>query len=282
MNTEILPSELQKQQQLFDSLRTINGLLVAYSGGTDSAYLAWAAHQALGNRMLAVIADSASLPRTHLQDATAFAQEHSIPFRILETSELEKPEYIRNDASRCFHCKDELFTVMEKERQRLGFTHIAYGRNLDDAGDFRPGQRAALNHHALAPLADAQLGKAEIRRLAQHAGLRIWNKPASACLSSRIQYGQQVTREVLSKIEHAEQALYDLGYQQLRVRVHDELARIEFSQDELSLAMTDLKRISIAVKAAGFRFVTVDCEGYRSGSMNDLLPVEAITAAQGR
>ena len=172
-------------------------LLVAYSGGVDSAFLAWAAHEILGDQMLAVIADSPSLARTHLEDALAFAREAGIPVEVIETRELENPDYARNDAMRCFHCKDELFTVMEQYRATHGFDAIAYGVNIDDQGDFRPGQQAAREHHVLAPLLDAGLGKAEIRELAQQAGLRVWDKPASACLSSRIEYGRPVTPEAL-------------------------------------------------------------------------------------
>jgi uncharacterized protein len=280
--TGLLQGDAERQQALLAALARLDGLLVAYSGGIDSAYLAWAAHQALGERMLAVIADSASLPRTHLADAVAFANEQGIPLRILETSEMERPEYVRNDATRCFHCKDELFTVMEAELTRSGFTYLAYGRNLDDSGDFRPGQKAAANHAALAPLADAGLDKAAIRRLAQAAGLRVWDKPASACLSSRIQYGQPVTRETLAKIERAEDALAKLGFAQVRVRAHNELARIEIAGEDLPRALNPatMRAISDAVHAAGFRFVALDCDGYRSGSMNDLLPAEAIAAAQ--
>ncbi|MBS1815643.1 MAG: ATP-dependent sacrificial sulfur transferase LarE [Acidobacteria bacterium] len=280
VSSPLQSGDLAKQSVLLDHLRALEGLLVAYSGGIDSAYLAWAAHQALGERMLAVLADSASLPRTHLADAVAFANEHNIPLRIVETNELASADYVRNDATRCFHCKDELFTVMKRELERTGFRYLAYGRNLDDARDFRPGQRAAANHKALAPLADAQLDKLSIRRLAQHAGLRLWDKPASACLSSRIQYGQPVTRETLAQIEQAEEALFALGFRQLRVRAHNELARIEFAQQDLQRAFADHLRISEAVKKAGFRFVTIDAEGYRSGSMNELLPAEAITAAK--
>jgi uncharacterized protein len=166
---------------------------VAYSGGTDSAFLAYEAHRALGERMLAVIADSPSLPRGELAAALDFASEHGIPVHILQTRELDDPEYARNDGDRCFHCKDELFTQMEAARVKLGFAQIAYGRNLDDDGDLRPGQRAAAMHNALAPLAEAKLGKQEIRTLAREAGLKVADKPASACLSSRIEYGRTVT-----------------------------------------------------------------------------------------
>src|SRR5580704_15920693 len=175
----------QKHALLLTTLGDLGSLLVAYSGGTDSAYLAYAAHQVLGERMLAVIADSPSLPRAELAAALAFAAEHSIPTHILQTAELENLDYQRNDAQRCFHCKDELFTQMEQLRAQKAFAHIAYGMNLDDRGDFRPGQQAAAQHHAVAPLVTAHLTKPEIRTLAREAGLTLWDKPASACLSSR-------------------------------------------------------------------------------------------------
>src|SRR5579863_10251042 len=196
-----------KESRLREDLQAMGRVLVAYSGGVDSAYLAWAAHRALGADMLAVIADSPSLARTQLSDAIAFANEQGIPVEVISTSELDRPEYARNDGQRCFQCKDELFAVMEKLRAARGFDAIAYGVNLDDQGDFRPGQQAAKQHHVAAPLLQAGLTKQEIRELAHHAGLRIWDKPASACLSSRIEYGRPVTREALAVVEKGEDAL---------------------------------------------------------------------------
>jgi len=276
------PSVLdEKLAHLHACLQELGSILVAYSGGTDSAFLAYAAHQALGDRMLAVIADSASLPRTELAAALAFTAEHGIPTQILATHELDNLDYQRNDSQRCFHCKDELFTQMEQARQRLGFAHLAYGMNLDDRGDFRPGQQAAQQHHAIAPLVTAGLTKAEIRTLAHAHSLRIWDKPASACLASRVEYGRPVTRENLSQVELAEEALHTLGFQQVRVRHHGDLARIEIARGELSRALSidTLDRITAALKPLGFLYVTLDTQGYRSGSMNDVLPASAIQPA---
>lgn len=270
-----------KASALHMLLTELGSLCVAYSGGTDSAFLAYAAHQALGDRMLAIIADSASLPRAELAAALDFTREHGIPTQILHTGELDKPEYIRNDAQRCFHCKSELFTAMEAERQRLGFTHLAYGMNLDDRGEFRPGQKAAALHGALAPLVDAELSKAEIRTLAKERGLRIWDKPASACLSSRIEYGRPVTAEALRQVEGVEDALHALGFAQVRVRHHGEVARIEIARTDLprALSLEVFAQLTAAGKAAGFRYVSLDTEGYRTGSMNDMLPVSALAPA---
>lgn len=266
-----------KSELLQRTLRDLGSLLVAYSGGTDSAYLAFAAHQALPGAMLAVIADSASLPRTELAAALAFTSEHGIPTEILQTEELANPDYQRNDSERCFHCKDELFTQMEEARERLGFRHIAYGMNLDDRAPevaaFRPGQKAAREHGALAPLVSAELTKAEIRALAREAGLRLADKPASACLSSRIAYGLPVTRERLSQVEQAEEALHDLGFPQVRVRHHGDLARIEIAREDLprALSLDALDQITAVLKTLGFLYVTLDTSGYRSGSMNAVL-----------
>jgi len=268
-----------KRATLDQHLRALGRTLIAYSGGVDSAFLAWAAHQVLGSNMLAVIADSPSLARTQLADATAFASEQGIPLEIIVTDELDRPEYARNDSSRCFHCKDELFTGMEEFCARRGFDSVAYGVNLDDQGDFRPGQRAAEQHRVAAPLREAGLTKQEIRELCRAACLRIWDKPASACLSSRIEYGREVTREALSVVEQGEDAIRALGFRQFRVRHHGDIVRIEIAREELERALTaemaaEFTRI---FKALGFKFVTLDLEGFRSGSMNTLLAAEVLT-----
>ena len=272
------PDTASKALQLEAELRLSGRLLVAYSGGVDSAYLAWAAHRALGKNMLAVIADSPSLARTQLSDALSFAAEQGIPVEVIFTAELDRPEYARNDGQRCFQCKDELFTVMEEFRNARGFDAIAYGVNLDDQGDFRPGQQAAKLHRVAAPLLEAGLGKAEIRELARAAGLRIWDKPASACLSSRIEYGRAVTRESLSVVERGEDAIRALGFRQFRVRHHGEMVRIEIAREEMDRALNPAMaaQFTAIFKQLGFQFVTLDLEGFRSGSMNALLPVEQL------
>jgi len=268
----------QKAERLRQILAGRVRLIVAYSGGVDSAFLAWMAHQVLGGQMRAVIADSASLARAHLEGALAFAREREIPVEVVETQEMENPAYIRNDAMRCFHCKDELFTVLERYRETRGFDAIAYGVNADDEGDFRPGQQAARQHHVLAPLLEAGLNKAEIRELARQADLRVWDKPASACLASRLEYGRAVTPEALGVIERGEDALRALGFRQFRVRHHGEIVRIEIAREELPRALTpEMAREFTAVfKGLGFKFVTLDLEGFRSGSMNQLLTTEEL------
>jgi uncharacterized protein len=272
------PDLVAKRAALDDCIRTLGRTLVAYSGGVDSAILAWSAHRVLGGNMLAAIADSPSLARAQLADAIAFAREQGIPLEIIATDELDRPEYVRNDGSRCFHCKDELFTVMQDLCQRRGFDSIAYGVNQDDQGDFRPGQVAAERHQVAAPLLEAGLTKQDIRDLARDAGLRIWDKPASACLSSRIEYGRPVTRAVLSVVEQGEDALRSLGFRQFRVRHHGDIVRIEIAAAELprALAAEMAAEFTRIFKALGFKFVTLDLEGFRSGSMNSLLPASQL------
>ena len=272
------PDLSARSERLEARLRSLGRTLIAYSGGVDSAFLADAAHRVLGENMLAVIADSPSLARFQLEDAVELARERQIPLEIVTTREMERPEYVRNDSARCFHCKDELFTLMEEFRRERGFDCIAYGVNADDQGDFRPGQQAARRHQVAAPLLEAGLGKQEIRELARQAGLRVWDKPASACLSSRIEYGRPVTREALFAVEQGEQALRGLGFRQFRVRHHGQIVRLEIAREELPRALdaqmaAEFTRI---FKALGFTYVTLDLEGFRSGSMNALLPLERL------
>jgi uncharacterized protein len=228
--------------------------------------------------MLAVLADSPSLARRDLEQARAFANDLKMPLHVVATEELERPEYARNDANRCFHCKDELFAVMEALGPKLGFSHIAYGMNADDTRDFRPGQRAAEEHAVLAPLAEAGLTKIEVRALAKTAGYSLWDRPAAPCLSSRVEYGRTVTREVLEQVEKAEESLRQLGFRELRVRHHGEVARVEIARAELprALSMEMMDSISAALRQAGFQYVALDCEGFRSGAMNVVLPADVL------
>jgi len=253
-------------------------VMVAYSGGVDSAFLAGTAHRVLGDKMLAVLADSASLARRDMEQAIAFAGKIGMPLKVVQTEEIDRPEYARNDSNRCFHCKDELFNTMKPLAGELGFTRIAYGMNADDTRDYRPGQRAAEQHEVLAPLADAGLTKLEVRALAKAAGYPVWDRPAAPCLSSRVEYGRTVTREVLEQIEKSEESLRELGFSELRVRHHGELARVEIARGELQRALTleMMDAITAALKRVGYQYVTLDCTGFRSGSMNALLPAEVL------
>ena len=275
---EIIESAGQKLQALEARLRELGKLMVAYSGGVDSAYLAATAHRVLGDKMVAVLADSASLARKDMEQACAFALSLGMPLQVVATEELDNPDYARNDANRCFHCKDELFTTMKALGARLDFSAIAYGMNADDTRDFRPGQRAAKEHEVLAPLAEAGMTKAEVRALAKAAGYSLWDRPAAPCLSSRVEYGRTVTREVLEQVENAEESMRQLGFREFRVRHHGELARVEIARNELprALSMEMLDSITAALKQAGYLYVTIDTTGFRSGSLNAILPIEVL------
>jgi pyridinium-3,5-biscarboxylic acid mononucleotide sulfurtransferase len=268
------PEILQvKQELLFDSLRNLGRVIVAYSGGTDSAYLAWAAHRVLGDNALAITADSASIPASHKHDAEAFALECGFEHRYITTYEFDNANYVKNDKDRCFHCKDELFGRLEAYGAEHGYRHIIYGVNQDDLGDYRPGQRAAKIHQVKAPLVEAGLTKAEIRELSRLAHLSTWDRPAAACLSSRVPYGTPVTVQTIRTIEQGEEAVRALGFRQFRVRFHGELVRIEIAREELPKALTleSAGALTAIFKQLGFLYVTLDLEGYRQGSLNAVL-----------
>jgi uncharacterized protein len=263
----------EKEQALLASLAKLPSLIVALSGGIDSAYLAWAAHQALKDRALSVTAISASYSAFDREHVEAFLNATGARHEFIQTHELENPSYRVNDSNRCYYCKDELFSMLDTLASQRHFAAVAYGVNADDTLDFRPGQRAAAEHRVLTPLLDAQLHKPEIRFLAQRAGLAMWDRPASACLASRLPYGTEVTEERLSLVERGEAALRKLGFRQFRVRLHDKLGRVEVAPDELPRALSAemAAAISAALKDAGFTYVTLDLEGYRQGSLNETL-----------
>ncbi|HKM90723.1 MAG TPA: ATP-dependent sacrificial sulfur transferase LarE [Candidatus Acidoferrales bacterium] len=265
----------EKEARLFVRLGEVASLVVALSGGADSAYLAWAAHRALGERALSVTALSASFPAYDREQVEALVRAAGLQHEFIETQELANPLYTANRADRCYHCKDELFTVLGRLAAERGFAGVAYGINADDTGDFRPGHRAAGEHAVLSPLLDAGLRKAEIRALSRRAGLATWDRPASACLSSRIPYGSEVTPEKLAQIERGESVLRELGFRQFRVRHHGELARIEIAAEEMPRALDAgvAREIGQRLRDIGFLYVTLDLEGYRQGSLNAALKV---------
>lgn len=263
----------EKERCLLANLAETSSLIVALSGGADSAYLAWAAHQVLGKRVLSVTAQSPSFSAYDREQVVGFVLSLGLPHEFIDTHEMENPAYRANAADRCYFCKDELFSALDAMAQNRGFSAVAYGVNADDTLDFRPGHRAATEHRVLAPLLDAALTKAEIRELSRRAGLPTWDRPASACLSSRLPYGTEVTPERLSLVERGEAALRELGFRQFRVRLHDQLARIEISADEMPRALTQEMADQIAhrLKAVGFTYVALDLQGYRQGSLNESL-----------
>jgi len=269
-----IPPELKRKETVLEErLEAAGRLLVAFSGGVDSSYLAYVAHRSLGGDALAVTADSASLPRSHRAMAERFAEEFGIPHRFVSTLEMDKEEYRVNQPDRCYHCKAELFDVLGRLRDRLGFAAVAYGVNTDDMRDFRPGQRAAGERGVLSPFLDAGLSKEEIRVLSRAAGLPTAELPASACLSSRLPYGTRVTPERLRQVDEGEERLRALGFHQVRLRHHGPLARVEVDPSELQRALDPpmAERILKEIKALGFRWVSLDLEGYRSGSLNEVL-----------
>jgi uncharacterized protein len=261
----------QKELRLLSQLSELPSVIVALSGGADSAYLAWAAHRAKGNQALSLTALSPSYSAHDRTVVEEFVSRLGVRHEFIETHEMENPKYRANASDRCYFCKDELFNVLDAIAQERNFAAVAYGVNTDDTLDFRPGHRAASEHRVLAPLLDAGLHKADIRLLSKRAELPTWDRPASACLASRLPYGTEVTPERLALVERGEAVLRDLGFRQFRVRLHDKLARIEIAPDEMSRALSVEMAGSIVarLKAVGFTYIALDLEGYRQGSLNE-------------
>jgi len=266
-----------KLERLQELIRSFGSCLVAYSGGVDSAFLAWVAHDVLGDRSLAVIADSPSLPRREFAEARVLAEQYRIPLRVVRTQEFSNPDYLSNPNNRCYFCKHELFTELAPLARAEGFAVLAYGENASDAGDFRPGAKAATEFEVRAPLKEAGLTKGEIRELSAHFGLPTADKPQMACLSSRVPYGEAVTEQKLGMIERAEYVLRDLGFFDVRVRHHElktgHLARIELGQQEISRIFENKRyeQVENALRQIGYIHVTLDLQGYRRGSLNEML-----------
>ena len=274
--TKLSAALLEKEERLLARLGDAGRVMVAFSGGVDSSYLALIAHRALGSDCLSVTAVSPSYPASHRAMAERIIADFKLAHRFVETHEMESSAYRVNAPDRCYHCKSELFDTMDRLGAELGFDRIAYGVNTDDSSDFRPGQRAADEHGVMAPLQDVGLSKQEIRDLSRAAGLPTADLPASACLSSRLPYGTEVTIERLRQVEQGEEILRGLGFRQLRLRHHGELARIEIDPRELPRALeTEMAaRIVRAIKPLGFRYVSLDLEGYRMGSLNEVLQIQ--------
>jgi pyridinium-3,5-biscarboxylic acid mononucleotide sulfurtransferase len=270
--TNLMSAEA-KEQNLRALLRRYGSVMVAFSGGVDSAYLAFVAHSELGEGALAVTGDSASYPTFQRELADRLTSQFGIRHEIIFTEEFEDANYVNNPPNRCYFCKSELYTKMNALAAARGFAVICDGTNADDTGDYRPGRQAARELGVQSPLLECRMTKADIRDRSRRAGLPTWDEPASACLSSRIPYGQLVTLEKLSMVDRAESALRQLGFRQVRVRHHEEMARIEISEDEMARALNreTVQQMSALLKAIGFKYVALDLEGYRTGSLNETL-----------
>src|SRR5215216_976366 len=272
-NTEYM-NAIAKEEQLREIFRELESVIVAYSGGVDSSYVAYVANAELGSRAVCITGQSASLPDYQRAEIDRVVEKFGFQHELIQTDELENPNYLANNSNRCFFCKDELYTKLESVARTRGINSIVDGSTVDDLGDFRPGRRAASQHAVRSPLIEAGLTKNEVRELSRRVTLPTWDKPASPCLSSRIAYGTTVTIERLSKVDRGEEILREFGFREFRVRHHDQLVRLEIATAEMDqiLRKEVFQDLAARFRELGFKYVTLDLEGFRSGSMNEVLP----------